>query len=285
MAQYDPNWTRAHYDAYGMREWDRWDESPVERVKFSIHRHYIQSNLRPGDRVLEIGAGAGRFTCEIAQVTDRIVVADLSPGQLKLNRENAARLDFASSIEAWIECDVCDLQPHFDKASFDVVVCTGGPLSYVFDRRGDAVAELLHVTRPGGLLVASVMSLWGAIHQYLRGVLEIDPEANRAILSSGDLTPKTIGPARHYTHMFRSSEFRRLLEQGGWCVESMSASSCLSVGWAEYLEGLAETDPIWGHLIEMELEASHEAGCLDMGTHLIAICRRPSSPTDATATR
>ena len=76
MARYDPDWVRAHYDEYGMREWDRWDESPVERVKFHVHLHYLRRYVKAGDRVLEIGAGAGRFTRELAGIVDRIVVAE-----------------------------------------------------------------------------------------------------------------------------------------------------------------------------------------------------------------
>jgi hypothetical protein len=30
----------------------------------------------------------------------------------------------------------------------------------------------------------------------------------------------------------------------------------------------------WQHLLEMEIEACREPGCLDMGTHLIAVCRK-----------
>jgi len=272
MARYDPDWVRDHYDAYGMREWDRWEESPVERVKFYVHLHYLREHVRPGQRVLEIGAGAGRFTRELARITDRIVVADLSPGQLRLNREAAARLDFASSVEDWIECDLCDLSPHFVDRSFDTVVCTGGPLSYVFDRRDDALAELHRVARPGGTLVLSVMSLWGTVHQYLAGVLDIDPAANRRIVATGDLSPETIGPGRHYAHMFRSAELREALEHAGWIVKTMSASNSVSTGWIDRLSDVEEDDPTWAHLIEMEVEASREAGCVDMGTHMIAVC-------------
>jgi len=277
MARYDPDWVRAHYDEYGTREWNRWEESGVERIKFHIHLYYLQTHVRPGGRVLEIGAGAGRFTRELARICERIVVADLSPGQLRLNRENAARLGFAPSVEDWVECDLCDLTPHFADGTFETIVCTGGPLSYVFERRDDAVRELYRVAKDGGTLVISVMSLWGAVHQFLPGILDIAPAANRAILATGDLSPETIGPARHYTHMYRSDELRRTLEDGGWAVETMSASNCLATNWVDLLDDLDERGPIWAHLLEMELEACREPGCVDMGSHMIAVCRKAAS--------
>lgn len=169
--RYDPDWVRAHYDEYGIREWHRWDDSPVERVKFHVHLHYLQQYVSPGDRVLEIGAGARPFTRELARVADRIVVADLS---------------------------------------------------------------------------------------------------------SGDLSPETIGSGRHYAHLYRAGEFRRTLEEAALKVEIMSASDCLSVNWPDALDEIHEDDPAWAHLIEMEIEACRESGCLHMGAHWIAVEGRRS---------
>ena len=277
MSAYNADWVRRYFDEYGMKEWLRWDESPVERVKFFVHLHYLKAFVHRGDRVLEIGAGAGRFTRELARITDRIVVADISSGQLRLNRDNAERLDFAPSIERWVECDACHLEDRFEDDSFDAVVCVGGLLSYVFEERVLALRELIRVTSPGGKLLLGVMSLWGAVHQYLPGVLSIDIEENRGIIATGDLTPERIGPDRHYCHMFRSDEFRSFLEEAGLEVVAMSASDCLAVNWAETLDEIPEDDPKWQYLIEMEIEASREPGSLDMGTHLIAVCQVPES--------
>ena len=285
MTHYDPDWIRTYFDDYGVREWDRWDESSVERVKFHVHLHYLRQHVRTGDRTLEIGAGAGRFTREIARITDRIVVADISPGQLRLNRENAVRLDFATAVESWVECDMCDLRSHFTDGSFDVVVCTGGPLSYVFERRDDALSELHRVTRDGGTLLLSVISLWGSVHQYLPGVLDVDPDANRTIVATGDLSPETIGPGRHYTHMYRADELRQALENGGWIIDGMSASNCISANWSDLLDEISENSPTWSELIAMEIEASCQPGCLDLGTHLIAVCRKPGRSESAAGNR
>ena len=275
MAHYDADWVRKHYDEYGMKEWHRWDESPVERVKYFVHLHHLKSNVRPTDRVLEIGAGAGRFTQQLAAIANQIVVADISPGQLALNRQNATERGFASSIEAWTECDMCDLESVFDAEAFDVVVCYGVPLSYVFERQHDAITQLRRVTKPGGTLLFGVMSLWGSVNQYLSGVLDVDADANRQIIQTGNLTPETIGPGRHYTHMYRAVELQAVMEANDLEVLTMSASDCLSTNWIELLSELAEDSPKWQQLIEMEIEASQEPGCLDMGTHMIAVCRKP----------
>ena len=275
MTRYDPNWVRTHYDAYGEKEWQRWDTSPVERVKLAIHMHYLRQSIQPGERVLEMGAASGRFTQELARITQRIVVADLSPGQLQLNRENAQALGFAEAVERWVECDMCDLAPHFQEGEFDAVVCYGGPLSYVFDRAGLAVRELKRVVRPGGVLLFSVMSLWGGVHHLLPGVLQLPPDENRKIIATGDLSPDNSEHLSHFCHMYRAAELRALLEEKGLVVEILSASDCLSAPWAELLERVQEDDVLWQHLLEMELEACREPGCVDIGTHTVAVCAKP----------
>ncbi len=275
MTKYDPDWVRSHYDQYGEREWERWDKSPVERIKFEVHLHYLQEYLTPDDRILEIGAGAGRFTQELAKISKEIVVADISPVQLQLNRENAQRLGFSDAIAGWVECDMCNLEPHFGDCVFDAVVCYGGPLSYVFEERETAVRELLRVTKPGGLLFLSVMSLWGTVHHFLPGVLEVDADLNREIIASGDLGPDRAAASEHFCHMYRAAEFRIFLEGSGAIIEVLSASDCLSATWAEHLEAIREERDTWQHLLEMEIEACREPGCVDMGTHLIALCRKP----------
>jgi len=163
---------------------------------------------------------------------------------------------------------------HFEDSLFDAVVCYGGPLSYLLDRAAEGVRELARVAKPGAPILLSVMSLWGTIHQFIGGVLQVDPVTNREIIATGDLLPEK-GAGFQRCHLFRVGELRRLLEKEGLEIERLSASNSLSTGRAEILAEIGETDPVWGHLMEMELEACRDPACLGLGSHLIAVCRAP----------
>ena len=78
----------------------------------------------------------------------------------------------------------------------------------------------------------------------------------------------------HRCHLFRAAELQRLLADHGLEVLDMAASNCLSTGWE--LTATRQDPERWAELLHLELEATREAGCLDMGSHLIAVVRTPS---------
>ena len=270
---YDAATVAAFYDRLGHAELDRWERSLGDRVSLVLHTEAVERVVPRGGRVLEIGAGPGRFTEVLHRLGCRIVVGDLSATQLACNREVGQRRGFAASVEDWRQLDVCDLGG-FAGESFDAVVVLGGPLSYVFDHRDRALAECRRVVKRDGVLAVSVMSVWGTAHRYLEQILAMGAEVNRAVIETGDLSSKTVPGSVHHCHMFRAAELRDLLERGRFVDIRLSASSALSTGVASSL--VAPETEAWHTLLELERMACVEPGHLDAGTHLIATARRPA---------
>lgn len=263
--KYSPAWTAAYYDRYADKEWDRFSRRPADRVNLFVHTHYLRRFVEPESRVLEVGAGPGRFTQVLADLGCRVVVCDLSEVQLNLHWKYADELGFGEAVESRQRLDVCDLSS-LDSDSFDAVVVYGGPLSYVFEEAGNALRECVRVCKTDGHVLASVMLMWGACHMYLKAV--IPTENNRKITDTGDLSPDNWEGVEHRCHMFRSGELRRLAEELRLRVVAMSASNCLSVNH----DVDPDEDPDkWQELLRMELEACVEEGCLDMGSHIILV--------------
>lgn len=275
MNKYDQQWIARYFDDCGDREWERWEKSPADQVKFHIHRYYLEKYVSAGDHVLEIGAGSGRFTQTLVNLGAKILVADISSGQLDLNRRNAEELSFDHAVEKRIRIDMCNMS-RLGNEDYDVVVCYGGPLSYVFENRDNALREIMRVLKPSGIAMLSVMSLWGTIREYLGDVLDISSEENAEIIRTGDLHPDTYKDCRHRCHLFTAQELRLILEQNGFEIICMSASNGLSSSRDASLIEIQDDPVRWSHLLKTELVACAELGCLDIGTHIISVIRRRS---------
>ncbi len=274
--QYNPQQTAQFFNEFGSREWDRWDAGIEERVSLYLHRYYLNAFVPEDARVLEIGAGPGRFTQTLASKNARVVVGDISTEQLKLNRQNAQRLGFDRAVQEWVEVDITDLS-HFSTGEFEVVVAYGGPFSYVLDQRDQALAECIRVLSPGGILILSVMSLWGSCHRFLSGVLQIDPSVNEKIIATGDITAELLPERGQFMHMFRAGELHTWLSNAGLAVLVLSASGVLVNRWGDVLSDIHRDSKQWTEILNMEVEASREPGARDMGTHLIAVARKTNS--------
>lgn len=273
-SQYSPQSVMQHFDEFGMREWERLVQTPSDEVSLHIHTCYLEKYISRDSRVLEIGAGAGRFTQVLARLGARILVVDISRVQLELNKQFAVRLGFDPAVIDRRQADICDLSG-FASGSFECVVAYGGPFSYVLDKRDLALAECLRVLRPKGTLLLSVMSLWGTVHDRLAGVLAVPASTNQKVTGTGDISPATF-PERQgsFMHLFRAEELVKWLEQTEVEILDLSASNCISLAWNEMLKQIRYDSDKWNEVLRMEVEACADPGCLNMGTHLIAVAKK-----------
>ena len=273
-SSYQPSAVSEYFDDFGEREWERLTQTPVDEVSLYIHTHYLKKHITSKAKILEIGAGAGRFTQILANLDAEILVADISTKQLELNRKISREYGFDKAIVDWRQVDICDLS-EFESNSFDAVVAYGGPFSYVLDKRDVALSESIRVLKPGGIILLSVMSLWGTAHGFLDGVISLPPEINQKIIATGDITPAT-NPERHgnFMHLFRAHELLVWLEKAGLIILDKSAANCLSLTWNEKLSEIRDNAEKWAEFLKVELEACAEDGSLNMGTHIIVAAQK-----------
>lgn len=270
MTAHDPATTRAYYDRLGAAEHERLTADVAGRVALEVHRRFLARHVRPGDRVLEVGAGPGRFTTALAELGARVVVTDLSPVQLDLNRTLVGATGAEAAVERRELLDVADTTRYGD-GEFDAVVAYGGPLSYVFDEAGPALRGLLRVTRPGGTVVASVMSALGTWRHHLPGVVglasAVGEDVNDRVLRTGDL--RHVPGAAHVCRMYRAGEVADLARAAGGRLVDASASGWAALGDPAALAVLESDPDRWARFLDHEVAACAEPGALDGGTHVL----------------
>jgi ubiquinone/menaquinone biosynthesis C-methylase UbiE len=146
---YDERTVADYFDALGDREWDRLETSLQGRIKYAVHQRLIAQQVLPGMRVLDVGAGPGRFALDIVERGASVTLVDLSQVQLDLARERLSARSALDQCGGFHRLDVLDLTS-LGAASYDVVVCFGGAVSYTRERHMDALDQLARVTRLGG---------------------------------------------------------------------------------------------------------------------------------------
>ena len=282
---YDPQYTRTFYDAYGEAEWLRLERTAYGRLEAMIHTDFVHEFIRESDRVLDAGSGPGRFSIEMAKIGARPTLLDISPGQLSLARSKVTQAGHLGDVEQFLIGDICDLSA-FPDDSFDAVLCFGGALSYVCERREQAVKELIRVTKPGGTLLASVMSKIGAAVGVVRqpDILYLSEPARRGIylegmpglwefLNTGDLPgfPSHVGIKHAAMHLYSADELVGLFRG---CQVLKVAGTCVTI--SEYQkppEGITQ-EPVWSTVVELERKLNTDPGLVNSGSHIILAARK-----------
>ena len=262
------------FDTYGEKEWERLVATPRDQVSFYIHTHYLQKFIKAGDNVLEAGAGAVRFTIELAKLGATITVGDISKIQLELNEKYVKEVGLETQVKERVELDITNLKNFSDK-SFDTVVCYGGPISYVLDKGEQAIGELLRVTKAGGYVFISVMSLLGVTRSLFEVVTTLEgyPDILKPVNKNGMLDDKLGHTA---LKMYRYSELKTLLQKFPCKVVAASAANYLSLGRDEFLATHLQNEELRKLFFSWELDYCAEEGAIDGGSHMIAVVQKDS---------
>jgi SAM-dependent methyltransferase len=123
--------------------------APLEAITTATAARLVKhAGIRTGQRVLDVACGTGVVAITAARAGARVTGLDLTPELLERARENCR---IAEVKIDWHEGDVEKLP--FGDGAFDVVVSQFG---HIFAPRPDmAVAEMLRVLKPGGIIAFS----------------------------------------------------------------------------------------------------------------------------------
>ena len=120
---------------------------------------YDWLGLRPGDRVLDLGCGAGRHAFEAARRGAQVVACDLDLGELKDVRGLFGAMADAGELPddaGGVAVNGNALSLPFPDASFDRIIASE-VMEHIDDDSG-AAAELARVLKPGGTIAVTVPS-------------------------------------------------------------------------------------------------------------------------------
>lgn len=278
------------YDERPDFQWRRLDTFPCE---FHIHLAGLLDELPPSSRVLDVGAGPGRYAIELACAGHRVTVGDLSEAVLDLARQHVAEAGFEvggvaeedktqGGIDGILQLDACDLE-RFPDESFDAVVALG-PFYHLgeAEQRRRAAAEAARVLRPGGKLFAAFKphTFWlsMALHTFVTGadVPEAYLEHLEGFLGSGRLD-KVKSPQLKHSWFCRVEDIEPFFAAVGVRRRRLLASSGVTAVWSRpgTWRRFADRDPeIRRRLLELVQRTSEDPHVLGMSDQVLFIGER-----------
>ncbi|MCX6023790.1 MAG: class I SAM-dependent methyltransferase [Chloroflexi bacterium] len=222
------------------REAER-DASPAARAALLLPWREIERRLPEVRTVLDVGAGVGRFSLELARRGCEVVHVEADPVALAaaVAQARAERLRTIRFVRGalpglgWLKTGV-----------FDLVLCLDGAISFAYPRHKEAASELVRVGRRW--IILGVVNRMTALRQWVESDLHFTAAEQQAprLLREGVYDP---GEAFSFFHpealpplyAFHPEELRQTLEHLGCHVPHLCAPGALAATLAP--EALQQT--------------------------------------------
>ncbi len=149
----------AYYNAHNE---DERFSSRHNSVEYITTMDYIRRYLSPRSRILEIGAGSGRYSHALARMGHRVEAVELIPRNIALFRETTEPGEDISIRQGTATDLGC-----FEDGSFDMTLLLG-PMYHLFteEEQKKALSEAVRVTKPGSLVYVSYCMNEGTVVRF-----------------------------------------------------------------------------------------------------------------------
>lgn len=164
-------------------------------VEFLTTMRYIEKYIRAGDRVLEVGAGTGRYAHALARQGYAVDAVELVEHNIEVFRKHTQADEKITVTQG----NALDLSAFFDN-QYDITLLLG-PLYHLYsaeDKR-QALREAIRVTRPGGIVFAAYVISDGCLidEGFKRGNISV-----ARYIAEGLIDPETFSTSSQPKDLF-----------------------------------------------------------------------------------
>ena len=158
-------------------------------VEFLTTMRYIGKYIKPGDRVLEVGAGTGRYSHALARQGYTVDAVELIGHNIDVFQNNTQPGENISITQG----NALDL-PAFSDNTYDITLLLG-PLYHLYTKedKRQALREAIRVTRPGGVIFAAYVISDGCLldEGFLRGNINVAEYVKTGLLDRETFAAKS----------------------------------------------------------------------------------------------
>jgi SAM-dependent methyltransferase len=253
---------REFYEKYD--EWSRIERCPIE---FEINRRFISRYIKPGDTVLDIGGGPGRYALELAQKGCEVTLLDLAPKHIDIAMEKAAEMN----VQIRAVCGDARRADVLVSGQYDAVLLMG-PLYHLPEEadRIKAVASALKLLKHGGVFFAAFIScfagVWDAVARQPGSILApIDPEIFNCFLEDRSFSGRAFGS----NHFIRPRDVEPFMAR--FPLKKLHLLSSESVLYFKEKELAAQPEAVWNAWMDFAEKICAREEFLSMAGHFLYI--------------
>lgn len=265
----DVNDIAAYYNSDPEREHCRLEQHQLE---YDLTWRYLNQYLPLKGSILEIGAGTGRYTLELARRGYSVTAVDMSAALIEECRKRIVEEGLDKQVRL-VVADARDLSQVGEK-DFDVIMLMG-PLYHLVaenDRKA-ALKEAFDRLRKGGILFSAFISRYGILSDLIKNVpgwIEGQAEV-RSVLEEGK-SPDDYPRGGFRGYFTQISEIAPLHEALGFeTIKVAGVEPAISADDESYNKLEGKQRSLW---LDLLVEISTEKTILGASRHLLYIGRK-----------
>ncbi len=235
-------------------------------VEFVTTMHFVQEYLRPGMRILEVGAATGRYSHHLARMGYQVDGVELLEHNIALFHANTQPGENVTITRG----NAIDLSM-FEDGTFDLTLVLG-PMYHLFERedRVQALREAARVTKLGGILMAAYCMIDPSIQRFAFGQGGIGELIRDNRIDLRDFT--MIRSPQDYFCLDRREDIADLVRE----LPVSELTFVAADGYAKHMEDVLEAmdEETYGHFLRYHLATCQRPELLGMSHHTLQIMRK-----------
>jgi len=232
--------------------------------EFLTTMKYIEKYLTPGAKIIEIGAGTGRYSLALAEMGYDVTAVELVPHNIEIMKK---KVKHHHNIKIY-EGNACDMSA-FESDTYDIVLLLG-PMYHLFnnENKHKSLSEAIRLAKTNGVIYASYCNNDTSIYKFFHKNIVLD------YLKKGLIKEDyhTVSAPEEIFELYRKSDIDKLMENYDVTRLHFIGVDMLSYIFDDKFDDLSDHE--FEEYMKFLSNICEREDCVGMSIHMLDIFRK-----------